>query len=685
MTIPQAIAQASAHWNAGQADQAEILCQKVLAVWPGQPDALHLLGLMAHAFGNLSLAIQHLRQACLSPRAPALYFANLTEMSRQQGLLAEAEEAGRRAVSLQPDLISGWNNLGITLQEAGKLRESAACLERVLMLSPNSADTYNNLGNTYTRMGELEKARRHYAQALRLNPDYAVAQSNLAYLLNELGDYDDAAQAARRAIDLNPQLSDAYINLAGIEMARLRYAEALGSVTALFTFAPDHPAGLIALARILKRVDKTPEALEAARRAVAAAPHSSEALIALGEVLQAMNQHQAAFEAFEAAAGLPRTCPEVPFVNIAILHMETGETDKARASFEKALSINPNNVSALTNGTELKRFTSGDPEIARMEALLTQEQQLGLNDRLALRFALGKAYLDVGDGARAFAHLHLGNRMKRETFSFDIEKTGSWMAELATAFDADLLDRFRDVGCSSQAPIFVVGMPRSGTTLIEQILASHPDVHGAGELAFLETISGTLQPYPSCLADLPPARFAEMGALYAERVAALSHGRRHVVDKMPANFLHVGLIRLILPHARIVHCTRDPADTCLSCYTKLFAAEQRFTYDLTELGTFHRYYQRLTAHWRTIVPNSHFIEVNYEALIENQERETRLLLDALGLAFDEQCLSFHQTVRPVRTASMQQVRKPLFKTSAGRWRAYADHLQPLIKALDGTV
>lgn len=681
LSIEEALTRAYAHWNAGQADQAELFCQRVLAAWPGQADALHLLGVMAHAYGNLDLALQHVRQACTAPRAPAIYFSNLAEMCRQAGLLEEGERAGRRAVALAPDLVAGWNNLGILLQESGKLEESAACLERVIALQPDYAEAHNNLGNTFKRLGRLDKAAAHYERALALHPQYAEAHSNLAHLLTDLGRMDEAAERARRAIELNPRLADAYINAASVETARHRHGEALRRLESLLAFAPGHAGALAARSKCLKQLERTDEALEAAQRAVTLAPRLADAHNALGEALQAANRFDEALACFAKAAQLPGTVAETAHLNRATLLAELGKNAEAMAVYDEVLAANPHCVLAWAGRVELKKFSASDADIARMEALLQSGLVQRLADRMSLAFSLSKAYLDSGDSARAFHHLGEGNRLKRATFAYDGEATGQWMQSIAKTVSAPLLKKMKGAGNPSDLPVFVLGMPRSGTTLVEQILASHPQVHGAGELRALQDLVDGMGDYPAAVKRMTADDLARLGENYVARVAPLARGRRHVVDKMPANFLHAGLIHLILPHARIIHCRRDPVDTCLSCYTKLFQAEQPFTYDLAELGQFHRAYQALIAHWRKVLPTDRFIEVEYEAVVEDLEGQARRLVDFLGLPWDEACLSFHKTERPVRTASLNQVRQPIYKTSAGRWRKHADQLQPLLAAL----
>jgi tetratricopeptide (TPR) repeat protein len=680
LDIQQALTRAHAHWNAGQADQSEQLCQRVLAVWPGQTDALHLLGLMAHTHGNLDLAIAHLREACRAPRAPATYHSNLAEMCRRKGLLTEGEGAALCAVALDPHLATAWNNLGILQQEAGKFADSRVSLEHVVSLLPDSPEAHNNLGNTCKRLGDFTRARAHYERAIALRADYAEGYSNLASLLNDAGESDAAAEAARRAIEINPQLPDAYLNLAGIEITRLRPAQALHWLNALAAFAPLHPGALCARARTLQQLDRLDEALEAARRAVSLAPNSAESHHVLGQVCQALGLADEALAEFEKAIVLPGVAAEEAMLGRAAVFMEAGRREEAQAAFERTLQAFPESVKALFGRVELKRYQASDPDIPRLETYLERRSAQPLTDRTTAHFALGKAYLDAGDAERAFAHLGAGNRLKRATFQYDAAATRAWMERIAETFSRSRFECLEGGGDPSSKPIFVIGMPRSGTTLVEQILASHPLVHGAGELPALRWVVESAGAYPDAFALLDPERLAALGRQYLERIAPLGT-RPRLVDKMPANFLYAGLIHLMLPNARIIHCRRAPADTCLSCYTKLFAAEQLFAYDLAELGQFHRAYEELTTHWRSILPENRFLDIHYEAVVDDLAREARRLTDWLGLPWDEHCLRFHETQRAIRTASLSQVREPIYTSSKGRWRRHAAFLGPLLAEL----
>jgi len=692
LTIDQALAAAYGHWNAGQVNQAEILCQKVLATWPENGEALHLLGLMALNWGNLDLAIDYLRRACRTPRAPATYFSNLAEMCRRKGLLEEGETAARRAVALDPTMVGAWNNLGILLQEEGKFEESLSCLERVITYKPDYAEAHNNLGNTLKKLGQLDRARQYYMKALELIPNYPEGHSNLSNLLKELGDIEQAVTEAKKAIEINPRFAEAYINASAAESARNNHEEALRWLNAMLSFAPNNALGLSAKSGALHKLERFDEALEVARQAIMAMPESGDAYNALGQAQQALGFYDKALESFEKAASLVSTIPEQGLSNKALLLMEINKPDDARAAFAAAAKINPRSASVLFNASDLKTYRRDDHEIDHMENLLSSNQVQSFADKMALHFALGKAWLDVGNADRAFEYFNKGNGMKRSTITYDAEATTRWLEFIAQSFPPSLFERMKEAGFRSKRPIFIIGMPRSGTTLVEQILAAHPDVLGAGELSTLRQLlmpmkppEGRLLNYPDSVHELSPNDIAYFGKTYIAETDKYARNNNRVVDKMPANFLYAGMIALCLPEARIIHCRRDPVDTCLSCYTKLFSAEQHFSYDLAELGHFYNAYAGLMQHWRKVFSSERFIEVDYESVVENLEIEAKRMVAFCNLPWDEACMKFHQSSRPIRTASVNQVRQPIYSRSVGRWKKYSQHLSPLLDALKITV
>ncbi len=686
ITIEQALQRAHAHWEAGQVDQAQLFCQRVLAVWPGQPDALHLLGLIAHAYGDLALAIQHLRQACQVPRIPPQYLSNFAEMCRQAGLLEEAEQAARRAVSQAPAMAAGWNNLGIILQESGKLDESALCLERTIELTPGWPQALNNLANTYSRMGWLDRAGKTYLQALDLDPAYAEAYSNLSRVLKEQGRLDDARKAASQSLSLNPQHIDVYINMAGIEKAAGRTAEALGRLEQGLAFAPQHPGLLTTKAKILNEEQYFQDAMESARKALASARSHPAALNEMGRALQGLNRFEEALSCFGKAEEIRGPDGLEAKRNKAVLLAELGRNSDALALYDSLLAASPQQAALWFNRAELKTFSPGDPDINAMEAALNSPATQALKDRQMMHFALAKSYLDAKQDDLAFKHLHLGNQLVRQTVFFDADATQSWMEQFPQVFTADAVNRVINGQPTSDRPVFVVGMMRSGTTLIEQILAAHPQVIGLGERPDIQRLADRIGVYPAEMSRLSDQDLAAFGAQYLEQTLPFLAGTqehiRYAVDKMPANFLHIGLIRQILPNARIIHCRRNAVDTCLSCYTKLFSSLQPFAYSLEDLGRFYLSYAKLMEYWRSILPADLFIEVDYEALVSDLDGQARRLINFLDLPWDESCLSFHRNKGAVRTASAAQVRQPIYSSSAGRWRRYEPYLEPLLKILN---
>jgi len=542
----------------------------------------------------------------------------------------EAVELIGKALELAPGSPVGHSNLGILLREMGRLDEAAACYRRALQLKPDYAEAHDNLGNVLIDLGQLDEAVACYTRAVEIKPDYADAHYNLGNALLRLGRVEAAIGAYEAALRLKPEFVEAYNNL-GVALAQL-------------------------------------------------------------------GRDEAAIELYDRAASLYQPGFVNPLANKALLLMETGRTAQSLRTIDQALRVNPESAAAWHIRSGLKKFSQGDPDITVMEALLARlrgaavatPSESNLADQVCLAFALGKARLDIGDAEGAFAHFDHGNRLNRSTFVYDSKAIERWTAAMAASFTPVRMRHASGAGYLSRAPVFIVGMPRSGTTLVEQILASHPDVYGAGELTLLEDlvvrVSGhdneLLPPGdPLQLSELSRDALYRLGREYATEVCILCRGRRRVLDKMPTNFLYAGFIHAILPNARIIHCRRDAVDTCFSCYTKLFR-DVKFASDLRELGLYYRCYEALMAHWRGLLPAECFTEVHYENVVADVESEARRLLEFCGLHWDPACLAFHENRRPVRTASVTQVRQPIYRSSVGRWKPYARYLGPLLEALN---
>jgi tetratricopeptide (TPR) repeat protein len=374
--------------------------------------------------------------------------------------------------------------------------------------------------------------------------------------------------------------------------------------------------------------------------------------------------------------------------DLSWMYRLAGQLPEALIESEKAIALNQREPAYYFYLSSLKTFAPGDPHLAAMEGLAGTIASLSDVSRIHLHFALAKAYEDLGRYDESFQQLEQGNALKRRQIVYNETAMHRAFERIKEVFDRRLIDTNAKGGYRSQIPVFVVGMPRSGTTLVEQILASHPLVFGAGEIpAFghlvqqLRTGPARSIEYPDCVPSLSADQVCELGENYITALRRQDPRAARVSDKMPMNFLYLGLIHLALPEARIVHVVRNPLDTCLSCYSKLFRAGQRFTYDLTELGHYYRDYAELMAHWSDVLPSGRLLEISYEAVIADLETEARRLVTFCGLPWDPRCLAFYQARRPVFTASAAQVRRPIYQSSEGRWRAYNNYLGPLITAL----
>jgi tetratricopeptide (TPR) repeat protein len=609
----------------------------------------------------------------------------------QAGAPEEGVELMARAVAVQPDFALAHYNLGNALRRLGRAEAAARAYGEAIRLKPNSPGALVNLGVTLRGLGRHAQALDAYARALAYQPNDPQIHYNTGVALQELGRLEDAARAYRRAVAMQPDHVDAWANLAAALLSLGQGTEALECCRRRVALEPNAAEAHTALAATWLELGWPEEAAAASRRALALAPEDAVAHAHLGGALRELGQGATALAAYERAVALRPDAAE-GWVNLAISLQEAGRADEAKAAVARALALEPGSGAAWSVHGDLKTFARGDPDLNALTALLASADTTGASqeDRLDLEFTLAKALMDMGEANEAFVRLNAANGRKRAALSYDVSEDAREFAAIAGALDGPRLARPMDGGDPSDLAVFIIGMPRSGTTLVEQILASHPQVHGAGELPTLESIliarlGPSLSPTARAqrLAELGPADLTAMGSAYVRKLAELGPGAVRVTDKMPSNFRWAGLIRLMLPNARIIHCRRDPIDTCLSCYSRNFSRGQAFAYDLRDLGLYYRAYYALMDHWRGLLPADRFLEVRYEAVVADLESEARRLIAFCGLDWDAACLAFDQTRRPVRTASVNQVRKPLYRSSVARWKAYEAHLGPLLHALGG--
>lgn len=619
--------------------------------WPEQAVGWNVRATAAQALGQTDEAIRAYRRAArLEPANPATR-NNLGLLLLEQGAADAARAEFEAALNHRPGFFEARFNHALALESSGAWPEAERAYRAILEQQPKLAAAHDRLGTVLAQQGQGAAALAAYDQAVHLAPATAGFHLNRGNVLHALGRIEEAERAYRRALELQPAYVEASNNLANLLIDEARLAEAEIAVRAGLEQAPWRTDLLGRLAAILRERGRFDEAIAAGREAVASAPDDAEAHNTLANALA-----------------------------------DAGDSDAAEAAYRKALELRPDSPEVVYHLATLRKPADPAAELERVTGLLAKT---GWSAEAGawLHYAAGKLAADSGASADTiFHHYGEGARLRRQTLDYDVDADCRQLAAMAEALPHERIAALAAGGHDDASPVFIVGMPRSGTSLVEQILASHPQVHGAGERRELGSLltqwhRGRDEPYPTGLAALTPDEVGELGRAYCSALLADAPASERITDKMPGNFAYLGVIAAALPRAPIVHVRRNPLDTCLSCFSYRFAGRQAFSYDFAELGRYYRAYDRLMAHWRAVLPAGQLLEVQYEDLITAPEENTARLLHHCGLTWDARCLDFHRHDRAVRTASAEQVRQPLYRSAIGRWRAYAEHLGPLIEAL----
>jgi tetratricopeptide (TPR) repeat protein len=556
------------------------------------------------------------------------------------GALLAVEKRCRTLLEARPADGMLWKILSVSLLRQGGAPALPA-LKRAVELLPQDAEVHLNLGIALAEAGRRDEAVASYRQALSLNPASVEALNNLGNILRELGERREALILYQRALELDPGRVDSECNRATVLFELRRLADAEKCFRRAVALMPDYAQAQLGLAALLRVQGRTDEAESCCRAALSVEPSSAAATSLLGE-----------------------------------LHADRGRFDEAQRLFERAIASDASFPTPYCGIAQHRRMTRADTSWrAGVEALLARPLPLG--QRMSLRYALGKYFDDTGQYDAAFDSYRQANELsQRFGTRYDRARLSERIDRIIAGFDAGFM-RHGDPGAwQSQLPVFIVGMPRSGTSLTEQILASHPEVFGAGEVRFWDDAYSSLEKSVAAGSGIAGA-LPGLARDYLVRVSAASGGRNRVIDKMPANFLYLGLIHAAFPRARIIHMQRHPLDTCLSIYFQNFFNMGPYANDFGNLAHYYEEYLRVMAHWRALLPATALLEVPYEALIADQEGWSRRMLEFIGLDWDTRCLEFHRTERVVITASRWQVRQKIHGGSAGRWRHYEKHLGPL--------
>jgi tetratricopeptide (TPR) repeat protein len=709
--------------RSGQLGPASQLYQKVLAREQGNAEALHLLGVLYHQQGHHDRAIEMINRAvALRPNSPA-YHANLAEAYRAVGDFDRAAGCCRVALSIWRDYPEALCNLGAALQGLGQHTESVEHLRRALELRPNFVVAHNNLGIALRELKQGDEALKHFQAAVDLEPTFPPAQTNLGQMLLDRGQPEEALPHCQEAVRLEPNSAVLHHNLGNVFRAlerlvdaKVSYLEALRLNPKLAManahlglvlqregqpgdgllwlkkaaeLEPDKPEFWEWLAELYDEMEEPSESLPCWERLVELEPDRAPAHVALGWALQEEGRLDEARDHYDTAIRLQ---PEsgAAYLNLGGLYEEQGNLSGAEEAFRTALKLQPLFALPHARLATLLRGKMADDDLAALEARLSDDK-LEKGPRGRLLFALAHALDGRGDYARAAQCLQEGNALsmevnekRRDYAPVDHEK---FIDGLLREFNRPLFERLAGAGSPSRRPIFVFGLPRSGTTLIEQVLASHSQIHGAGELRLarrtFEAIPGIVGQAAAprdCISHLDRPAVERLAALHLERLAAIDGGRNpRIVDKMPDNYMYIGLLAILFPGAVFVHSRRDLRDVAVSCWMTDFRSI-RWANDRDHIVSRFQQYDRVMTHWKEVVP-APIHEVNYEETVTDLESVARRLIAACGLPWEPACLDFHRTDRPVRTASVMQVRQPVYQRSVARWKHYEPALGELFAAL----
>ena len=589
------------------------------------------------------------------------------------------------AVQCAPDDAAAHLNLGNAFARVGRLDEAAASYRRALDADPEFAEAHNNLGELWLERGRADEALVSCQQALRIRPDFADAHQSLGKALVRLGRFDEAASSCRRVIAIRPGFAEAHNSLGSALLGLGYLQEAIASFQRTLEINPQFAEAHANLARALRGMGRLDDAVASYRRALLLKP---DLVLARTELATALRLQRRTDEAELTCRQALRTDPDfaAAFIVLAELRADVGLFAESEELFGRAIAIDPASPEAWAGLTRVRRMTPADePWLVAMQRFV--EEGIPPQRELLLRYAIGKFFDDVGDFERAFGNYRRANELAKSCGPAHERGSLSRTIDLVIrSYDGHWVHRQRAAVPRSARPVFIVGMLRSGTTLAEQILASHPQIFGAGELTFWSEVAAAALANASAAnvtaMRMSDAALADLADRYLQALRKWSPDALRVVDKLPTNFLFLGLIHAALPGARIIHLLRHPMDTCVSIYFQHFESANTYTNDLGDLAHYYGEYCRLMKHWRAVLPAEAILEVPYEGLVTDLPAWTRRMLEFIGVPWDARCLEFNLTARPVVTASKWQVRQKLFGSSVGRWRHYQRFLTPLMPLLE---
>ena len=634
----------------GKSEAAEISCRKALELRPNDPLLHYNLGVLLYELNRPDEAEESYQHAIDIDIHNARPYANLGYVQRKRKKFEEAVENYRQAAKLDPRSAEIHHNFGLALRDLKKLEDASACQKRALELNPRYEDACIELASLNQQLGNNDDAKSMYSRVLEINPENPKLHALYAGFLQTIGDYTDALRHYQQSLRIQDNVKETY-----------------------------HDMG-----SLLSAVGNTEQAIQCYRKAIELDPNFTKAYVNLGSALLAIGLPEPAEACGEKAIELYPDDIEAMAL-LASIKEHQGEPGEAFRIIEPLLNNeppDPNIVSVFSSLSKVLHQT--DKAVALLEKSLATSFSLPVVQRSKLHFSLGKLYDSIGLYDNAFSQYELGNRLKFSRYSHEGHR--KLIDSCISTFSSEFMERAPRSTVFSDVPVFIIGMPRSGTSLVEQILATHPAVHGAGELTDIDQIARFRESesddfFPRGMLQADQNKIDAMTKKYIDALHSLSETALRITDKMPGNFLYLGLIEQLFPNARIIHCRRNPLDTCLSCYFQDFYRGQSFSFDLSNLGKYYQEYVRLMEHWRKVI-SIPLLEVQYEDLVENQEAMSRKMVEFCGLEWADVCMRFYETKRYVATSSYDQVRRPIYKKSVARWKHYDRHLEPLKAALE---
>ena len=700
----QALQKAIAAHRLGKIEEAEHLYRLILKTQPTNSDANHNLGVLLVSLNKSVEALPFFKTAVETNPNTEQYWISYTKtlinydrfeeaevnlrkaiklkpnfaevhnqlsiIQKTLGKFDEARISIEKAIELKPNYTEAYVNLGVILKDLGKFEEAVVNFNKLIELKPDYYESYYNLGNTLYTLGRLEEAKKNHRKALELKPNFAEGHNNLGNLLLELNKIDDAEKSYKKAIELEPDFMQAHCNLGNLLQTKKKFKEADASYQIAIKLKPDYAEPYDNLGTALYNLGRLEEAKKNHRKAIELKPDFAAAHNNLGITLQELGKLDEAEASYRQAIDLKPNFAEAHY-NLGGTLQELGKLDEAEASYRQAIELKPNFAEAHRALTSMKKFDARDEQYSKMQELYLDEN-ISEDQSCHINFGLAKACEDLGNFGQAYAHYGEGNVLRKKLLNYDINEDVELFTQIKFNYPRIANNSLEpDKLSKNLMPIFIVGMPRSGTTLVEQIISSHSKVTGAGELSFAAQFGAAIATGFSEATDEALLNFREKYLIKLQNVA---NGNLIVTDKMPLNFRFIGLLATAFPEAKIVNVKRNPAAVCWGNYKQYFKSKSiGYCYGLDDVVAYYALYQNLLKFWEMKLP-SRIYNLDYELLTTNQDDETKKLIQNLDLDWESKCLSPQNNRRSVATASNMQVRQKIYQGSSEQWRKYEPFL-----------